>query len=140
MQPGARSATENDIIFYDGTCGLCHGFVKWVLRHDAGGKFQLAPLQGETLRQLVSEQERAKLPDSIVVLTADGQLLMKSAAARYVAERLGFRATAALLRLLPRWLADFGYDVIAKTRYRIYGRKQEMCPLVPVELRRRFLP
>src|SRR5436305_651604 len=114
MQPSAQTATKNAIIFYDGTCGLCHGFVKWVLRRDAEGTFQFSPLQGETVKQRVSAQERENLPDSMVVLTRDGGLLTKSAAAKYVAEKLGMRGRASLLGILPRWLADFGYDFIAR--------------------------
>jgi predicted DCC family thiol-disulfide oxidoreductase YuxK len=145
MQPVAPCATGNvvgkNIIFYDGTCGLCHRFVKWALAHDAEGKFLLSPLQGETLKQMVSEDERAKLPDSVVVLTSDGKLLTKSAAAQYVAEQLGLRGRASFIGLFPRWLADFGYDVIAKSRYTLFGRNRgDMCPLVPAELRDRFLP
>src|SRR5437868_7076051 len=112
MQPTEQSATSKDIIFYDGTCGLCHGFVHWVLRHDAEGKFQFSPLQGETVKQRISAEERENLPDSAVVLTREGRLLTKSAAAKYVSGHLGLRATTALLGVLPLWLADLGYDVI----------------------------
>src|SRR5438045_1057975 len=124
MQPAAQTASKNAIIFYDGTCGLCHGFVKWVLRNDAEGKFQFSPLQGETVKQCVSAEEREHLPDSMVVLTTEGRLLTKSAAAKYVVEQLGLRIRASLLRILPRGLADFGYDVIARLRYRLFGRNR----------------
>jgi len=130
-----------DIIFYDGHCGLCHGFVRWVLAHDPEGRFHLAPLHGETVTQRISAEERAKLPDSVVVLTGSGGLFTKSAAAEYVAECLGLQKTAAVLRISPRGLADFGYDIIARARYSLFGRKEgDMCPVVPPELRDRFLP
>jgi predicted DCC family thiol-disulfide oxidoreductase YuxK len=141
MQPAAQTATKNDIIFYDGTCGLCHWFVNWVLKHDSEGIFRMSPLQGETLRQLIAPEARLKLPDSVVVLTKEGRLLLKSAAAQHVAERLGLRATAQLIGIFPRWLADFGYDLVARFRYRLFGRNRgDMCPLVPEHLRNRFLP
>jgi predicted DCC family thiol-disulfide oxidoreductase YuxK len=145
MQPAAPRATGNvngkDIIFYDGTCGLCHRFVRWTLAHDPEGKFRLSPLQGETLRQAIPEEERAKLPDSVVVLTTEGKLLSKSAAARYVAEELGQRGRARFIGFFPRWLADLGYDMIARSRYMLFGRNRgDMCPLVPPELHDRFLP
>jgi len=137
MQPAANG---KDLIFYDGTCGLCHRFVKWTLAHDAEGRFRFAPLQGETFREMVPAEQRAKLPDSVAVRTMDGRLLAKSAAAQYVVEQLGLRGRSTLLRVLPRGLADFGYDVIARTRYAVFGKKEEICPLVPPELRVRFLP
>jgi predicted DCC family thiol-disulfide oxidoreductase YuxK len=139
MQP---ETNRKDIIFYDGTCGLCHWFVKFVLRHDTQGVFQFAPLQGETFAKLVSGDERAELPDSVVVLTGGDRLLNKSQAARYVAQQLGLKGRrAGFIGIFPRWVADFGYDVIARTRYRLFGRNEgEMCPVVPANLRTRFLP
>lgn len=90
---------------------------------------------------MVSAEARAKLPDSVVVFTADSRLLLKSEAARYVMQRLGLRVRATLLGVLPHWLADFGYDVVARYRYNLFGRnKEDMCPLVPADLRNRFLP
>ncbi len=140
MQPRAQTATKKDIIFYDGTCGLCHWFVKWVLRHDAEGKFLLSPLQGETFVAQVAAGERAKLPDSVVVLTAGGALLTKSQAAEYVARKLGLGWRAAFIAIWPRVVADVGYDVVAKWRYRLFGRNEgDMCPMVSAELRNRFL-
>jgi predicted DCC family thiol-disulfide oxidoreductase YuxK len=130
-----------DIIFYDGTCGVCHGFVRWVLVHDAEGKFRLSPLQGETLKQLVPLEERAKLPDSVVVRKPDGVLLTKSGAVAYVADELGLHVRAQFIRFFHRWPADLGYDFVAKVRYAVFGRNRgDMCPIVAPELRDRFLP
>src|SRR4051812_4386083 len=138
MQPAPN---RKDIIFYDGTCGICHRFVRWTLTHDPAGKFQLSPLQGETIKLMLSAEARAKLPDSSVLITEDGALLTKSAATQYVLEKLGMRSVAGFLSFFPRWLADFGYDLIAKTRYVLFGRNQgDMCPVLPPELRDRFLP
>lgn len=139
MQPAATHATKNAIIFYDGTCGLCHAFVQWTLRHDSEGEFRFAPLQGETFKERVSEKERHGLPDSVIVLMLNGSLATKSGAVKYVCEQIGLRGHAALLGILPRWLADFGYDLIARTRYAIFGRRKEKCPLVSPDLRTRFL-
>jgi predicted DCC family thiol-disulfide oxidoreductase YuxK len=115
--------------------------VKFILRHDAEGIFLLSPQQGETARQMIPEEARARRGDSVIVRLAEGGgWLEKSAAAIYVGKRLDYRASAAFVQALPRWLADFGYNVIAKTRYAIFGRKQELCPLIPLQFRERFLP
>lgn len=137
MQP---ETNRKDIIFYDGTCGLCHWFVKWVLRRDAEGRFLLSPLQGETFAAQVSADERAKLPDSVVVLRTDLTLLTKSQAAKYVAGKLGLSKRAAFIGIWPRFIADFGYDVIARWRYPLFGRNEgDMCPIVPADFQKRFL-
>lgn len=128
------------ILFYDGTCGLCHGLVRWVVMRDSSRAFQFAPLQGETFNALVPSIRPADLPDSVVLRDDSGALHVRCDAVICILEGLGRRRTAAVLRALPKALRDWGYSLIAKVRYGIFGRKRESCPLVPTELRNRFLP
>jgi predicted DCC family thiol-disulfide oxidoreductase YuxK len=132
-----------EMLFYDGHCGLCHGAVQFVLRHDGSGKaFRFAPLQGTMFEQLVPATQRSQLPDSIVVLTRQSSLLVKSDAIIYILRQLGgfWRILAGILRVFPRFLRDAGYDFIAGVRYRIFGRRDDVCPVMPPELRARFNP
>jgi predicted DCC family thiol-disulfide oxidoreductase YuxK len=132
-----------EMLFYDGYCGLCHRAVKFVLKHDKTGKaFRFAPLQGETFSAFVPEKKRAGLPDSIVVRTRDGALLARSAAFIHILRRLGggWRVLAAILGVVPRALRDAVYDLVARVRYRIFGRRDDVCPIVSAELRKRFDP
>jgi predicted DCC family thiol-disulfide oxidoreductase YuxK len=136
-----RPAEPNtEILFYDGHCGLCHGAVKFVLKHDEEGIFRFAPLQGETFRTRVSTAQRASVPDSVVLLTGDGTLLARSDAFLHVFGRLGgrWRILAGVLGAIPRPVRDMVYDFVARVRYRIFGRREELCPIVPSELRARF--
>ncbi|HEX6885583.1 MAG TPA: DCC1-like thiol-disulfide oxidoreductase family protein [Planctomycetota bacterium] len=130
-------------LFYDGDCGLCHRWVLFALRREGGRElFRYAPLQGPTFARLVPEEERRRLPDSIVVRTAQGALLVRSAAALHVLARLGggWAALARVARLVPRALRDFVYDRVAAVRKRLFARPEGACPLVPPELARRFDP
>ena len=122
-----------ETIYYDGHCGLCHGFVKFVLARDAEARYRFAPLDQ------LSAEERQGLPDSVVVRTGRG-VLVKSEAALYVLRGLGgaWPALAACARIFPRFFRDFVYDAIARIRYRIFGSRDEVCPLVPPEFRQRF--
>ena len=132
-----------EMLFYDGHCGLCHRAVKFVLKHDKTGKaFRFAPLQGETFSAFVPASERAAMPDSVIVRTADGVLLVRSAAFIHILRRLGggWRVLAAILAAVPRALRDAAYDFVARVRYRIFGRRDDVCPIVPAELRKRFDP
>ena len=143
MNPARQHSESHHLLFYDGTCGLCHHSVKFVLAHDREGTgFRFAPLQGSTFAETYSESQRAGFPDSIVVRTADGRTLVRSAAALEIGERLGggWRTLARLFGVLPRWLLDWGYDGIAKVRKFIFAPPQGVCPLLPPELRGRFLP
>ena len=137
------AAQESEYIFYDGHCGLCHRAVKFVLKHDRSGTaFRFAPLQGETIKSRVSAERRASLPDTFVVLTQEGALLMRSNASLYVLERLGggWKVLGKILSAIPRSLRDLVYDFVARVRYRLFGRREDLCPVVPPNLRARFDP
>ncbi len=136
-------AQAAEYLFYDGHCGLCHRAVKFVLKHDREGKaFRFAPLQGETFLARVTAERRVGLPDSVVVLTRDGELLVRSDAFLHIFRRLGggWRVLGAVLSVVPRALRDFVYDFVARIRHRVFGRRDELCPIVPAELRARFDP
>jgi predicted DCC family thiol-disulfide oxidoreductase YuxK len=137
------AAPDTEILFYDGHCGLCHGAVKFVLKHDGSGKaFRFAPLQGVTFQSRVSVSQRANLPDSVVVLTDDGTLVMRSNAFIHILRRLGggWRILAGVLAAVPRPLRDVVYNFIARIRYRVFGTRDDLCPIVPPDLRARFDP
>ena len=129
-------------IFYDGHCGLCHGLVRFVLSEDQSAHpFSFAPLQGEEIKRSIADSVRAGLPDSVVVVEENMNVLARSAAVIYVLQRLGglWFFSATLLSLVPRALRDLAYDAIASVRKRIFGTTEEVCPLVPRPLRARFL-
>lgn len=139
--PGVSALQPVERIFYDGHCGLCHGAVKFVIARDRGGRlFRFAPLQGATFAALVSAERRAGLPDSVVVLTEDGRLLIRSDAFIHILRRLGgfWRLLAAIASVIPRVIRDGVYNFVARVRYRIFGRRPEVCPVAPAELRARF--
>jgi predicted DCC family thiol-disulfide oxidoreductase YuxK len=134
---------QTEILFYDGHCGLCHHSVKFILRHDQSGtKFRFAPLQGETFQSRVPVDQRSNLPDSMIVQTSEGSMLMRSSAWVYILRRLGgvWKILAAFVVIIPPPLRDTLYDFIARIRYRVFGRRDDVCPIVPPNLRGRFDP
>jgi predicted DCC family thiol-disulfide oxidoreductase YuxK len=136
-------AEKTEMLFYDGHCALCHGTVQFVLERDrTGTAFRFAPLQGETFQAQVPVEQRAGLPDSIVIRTADGSLLARSDAVVRILQRLGggWRVPASILALIPRGLRDAVYAFIARVRYRVFGKRDNLCPIVPPDLRGRFDP
>jgi predicted DCC family thiol-disulfide oxidoreductase YuxK len=135
------SARERDQIFYDGTCGLCHRAVRMLVAEDRGGEaFVYAPLGGDTFTGAFDAATAAALPDSVIVKTADGRVLIRSAGAVYVAKRLGgyWRIMGALMAVIPAKLRDIVYDFIAGIRYRLFARPKDACPILPPDLRSRF--
>jgi len=117
--------------------------VKFVLKHDRSETaFRFAPLQGETFQAKVPVDLRANLAKSIVVQTRDGSLLMRSNAWIHILRRLGggWKVIAAFMAVIPRPLRDVVYDFVARIRYRVFGRRDGLCPVVPPDLRARFEP
>jgi len=138
-----RGGAKPDKLFYDGGCGLCHRIVLFILKEDRqGNQFVFSPLQGETFMRDVPEDRRVTLPDSNVVVTDSGDILVKSAAVIRVGMRLGglWLFAAALLWCIPFPLRDLGYDLVARLRKRLFRKPNDLCPVVPVPFLRRFLP
>ncbi len=129
-----------DRLFYDGDCGLCHSAVQFAIRHDRRAVFRFAPLHGPTFNRVLTGSQRSSLPDSLVVHTGDGRLLVRSAAVGYLLKQLrgGWMLLAALLWIIPRPIRDLGYDLVAAVRRRLFARPQSACPVVAPSLRARF--
>lgn len=129
-------------LYYDGSCGVCHWAVGFVAKRDQIGHFRFAPLDGETFRQAVPDATRDALPDSIVVTTDDGRMLVRSTAVIHILWRLGglWRIFGALLGIVPRVARDAGYAGFARIRKRLVAAPEGACPLMPPELGRRFDP
>ncbi|HKX26946.1 MAG TPA: DUF393 domain-containing protein [Blastocatellia bacterium] len=137
----ARPKAKPAKIFYDGECGLCHLTVRFILRVDTDGEaFRFAPLDSEVFRKAVPEEDRAALPDSVIVLTSEGRLLFRSAAVLYILRRLGgiWRLGARIGGWIPSVWLDGIYDAIARIRRHLFRRPKTACPLIPPHLSGRF--
>jgi predicted DCC family thiol-disulfide oxidoreductase YuxK len=137
------------IVLYDGICGLCNRSVQFVLKHDREGIFRFASLQSPLAAGLLERHGRdaSDLDTVYVVLGCDpsngkkgGRLLARSDAVLFIMRRLGgfWGAMAGLLRLIPRVVRDWGYGIVARIRYRVFG-KYDTCPVPSAETRERFL-
>ena len=127
--------TARTVILFDGVCHLCNGFVRFVLERDTAGRFDFAPLQSEFAKGRLVERGL----DS-VVLVDGGQI--------YEAEAAVIRILACLdalwpwlgwvLAKLPGALVAWGYRMVARYRYRLFGR-DEVCAMPRPEWKGRFL-
>lgn len=133
---------KRPVILFDGVCNLCNSAVQWVIERDKEGRFDFAALQSDAARrrleEIVGEGEIDALPDSIVLLDSEGAHV-RSAAALRIARGLGSPyALLALGAILPRPLRDAIYDLIARNRYRWFGRR-DTCMTPSPDLAFRFL-
>ena len=137
--PGVAADAEGPIVLYDGVCGLCDRSVQLILRNDRRGRFRFAALQSEAGRALLEKFGLSPEALDSVVLVEGGQAWRKSRAALRIARQMDAPWPMLWpLLIVPRPVADWLYDRLAKNRYRIFGRR-EACGLAVPELRDRLL-
>jgi predicted DCC family thiol-disulfide oxidoreductase YuxK len=131
--------TETPIILFDGECNLCDGTVQFILRHDAQKRFRFAALQSTAAQRLAPEDTQTEGERRSVVLIEGGKIYRKSTAALRIARHLdGLLPLLYAFIIVPRPIRDAVYSVIARNRYRWFGKK-DACLLPTGELRQRFL-
>ena len=128
------------LVLFDGHCALCSGFVQRLLRIDERGVLHYAPLQSAVAKtRLDTAGLDAAALDSVVFVDAAGRAHVKSDAFFAIMRAVGgaYRYLSAL-QVLPKGLRDGVYDLVARYRYRVFGR-HEACWLPEREWRGRFL-
>ena len=135
-------APKRPVILFDGVCNLCNSAVQWVIERDKEGRFDFASLQSDAARRelgkVMDPNEIDALPDSIVLLDSDGVHVRSAAALRILR---GLDSWFLLLRLgvvLPRPIRDAVYNMVARNRYRWFGRR-DTCMTPTPEVAARFL-
>lgn len=123
------------LVFFDGACGLCNGFVDFLVSRDKEGALRFASLQGQT----AASYSNLPAVDSVIVDDGTALLVRSDAAIAAVAQLGGVWSTVRVLRVIPRGVRDLVYDVVARNRHRWSGRLPS-CR-VPTERERSwFLP
>ena len=133
-------AAAHPIVLYDGTCGLCHKSVKWLLRHERDAELRFAPFQGETAEALRAKHPSIPSNLSTVVMVDGDRVFVRSKVFLHAAKHL--RAPwrwAYYFRWFPAFVLDLMYRLVARLRYRIWGRA-DACELPTPEKRARFMP
>jgi len=136
-----QESIDGPLVLYDDVCALCNATVAFVLNRDRGRTVRFAPLQGETAASLLATRPELRGIDSIVWIDLDGRAFTRSSAAIGIGRQLGggWSVLAAMAGVVPAALRDAVYDLVARWRYRIFGR-YDACPVPPAEHRARFLP
>lgn len=133
------------VLLYDGECGLCNATIRFMLKHDRRGALMFAPLQGSTAQRFlrarglpVADFDSIVFVEDLRVQTASYHL--RTAGALRALEEMGggWRRAARVLRCIPASWRDAGYRIVARLRYRLYGRYQP-APLPNPAWARRIL-
>jgi predicted DCC family thiol-disulfide oxidoreductase YuxK len=125
------------VIFFDGYCGLCNGFIDFVMKIDKKGVFKFSPLQSEFAKAHLKPEDIEQLKSVVVLI--DGNTFRKAPGVMKVFKELnGMWKAFSALGILPSGFLNFGYDLVAENRYRLFG-KRETCRLPTPEERTRFI-
>jgi len=135
----SAAGVAKPVIFFDDVCVMCNGFVNLLLRVDRRQQFLLAPLGGETAQKLLPPLSDDPGTWSMVYVDESG-IHDQSDASLEVYRRLGGPWwLLSLARFIPRGIRNPVYRVIARNRYRWFG-KRETCRIPSAEEKARFLP
>ncbi|MEO8770764.1 MAG: thiol-disulfide oxidoreductase DCC family protein [Ferruginibacter sp.] len=131
--------STQSIILFDGVCNLCNSSVQYVIKHDPYATFTFASLQGEHGQQLLKQFNLPLNDLNSFVLIKNNKVYTRSTAALKVAKEL--KGAIKLLYgfiIVPRFARDAVYKLIAKNRYKWFGKKDE-CMIPTQSLKERFL-
>lgn len=135
----AESNLTHPIVFFDGKCVMCNGFLDWMMTIDREAKLRVSPLQGETAQRLLPPLPHNPEEWSIYYLDETG-LYSQSEAVVQILRRLGgIWAMFSIGGVMPLALRDTIYRIVASNRYRILG-KRDTCRIPSEEIQSRFLP
>lgn len=131
-------------ILFDGVCNFCNASINFIIDRDSKGIFKFAALQSEVGQELLKKfglktnDSESRTFDSIVALEGD-KVYQKSDAALEIARKIdGIWKVFYIFKIIPAFLRNPVYDLIARNRYRIFGRA-DACRIPTPELKARFL-
>ncbi|WP_316830213.1 thiol-disulfide oxidoreductase DCC family protein [Pedobacter aquatilis] len=129
---------EQPVIFFDGICNLCNASVQFAIEHDKRNVFKFTALQGEYAKVVLPEFNVDTQKINSIMLLEDHKLYTKSSAALRIARKLnGLLPVLYVFIVVPKFIRDWFYDIIAKNRYKWWG-KQESCWVPTPALKSKF--
>ncbi len=130
---------KKNLVFFDGFCHLCNASVDWLILRDKKRVLQYSSLQGETAKAILSAADRTSL-STLLVSTCDGQILRESQAVFFLLRQVssGWKFLLAF-SFFPVFLTDFAYRIVARNRYRWFG-KSDHCRIPTTEEKSHLLP
>ena len=130
---------SHPIILFDGLCHLCDGSVQFVIRQDRQGIFRFAPLQSRAGEVLLEKFGLLHNPIDSFVLVYKGRAFTQSSAALQVLNLLPwYWKWTQVFRIVPPFIRNAVYRLIARNRYRWFGKRQQ-CMIPSPEVKSRFL-
>lgn len=126
-------------VLFDGVCNFCNASINFVIDRDSKGIFKFAALQSEIGQEILKKYSLKQNDFDSIILEKEGKIYQKSDAALEIVRNLdGLWKIFYIFKIIPSFLRNPIYDLIAKNRYRIFGRT-DACRIPTPELKARFL-
>lgn len=133
------SESKTHILLFDGVCNLCNSSVNFIIKRDKNINFNFAALQSEIAQDLLKKYDfKLKNLDSIILIK-EGKYYLESSAVLHIVKKLdGAWKLFYVFIIIPKPIRDFIYKIIARNRYKIFGKKNK-CLIPTPEIKDRFL-
>ena len=131
---------EKLILFIDGHCLFCNKFAIFCLKNEVSSKynFYFSAQNSEFANYLLSKYNYTLNNNTVICLKSE-KILTKCDVLIEIARGLKFPFNfIAVIKIFPKWLNNFFYDLFAKNRY-LFGKKKESCEMIPLQFKNRFI-
>lgn len=119
--------TTSPLILYDGVCNLCNHSIRFVVKNDKKGVFKITSLQSELGQQILAKHHLDEKSFSSFILVDNEKVYFKSTAALKVVKKLnGLVKLFYIFIIIPPFIRNFIYDIVARNRYKWFGRS-DVC-------------
>jgi len=135
----SKIGSDQSLVLFDGVCHFCNNSVNFIMDHDPKKKFVFAPLQSDLAKEILTKS--GEDPDALdtIKLIRNGKVYKRSRAALEISKGLnGLWPLCYIAIIVPGFLRDIVYNIIAKNRYKWFGQL-EACRIPTPEMRERFL-
>ena len=129
---------SHPILLFDGICNYCNKWINFIIRHDKKKKFRFATLQSDAGKKLLKKYNIPEETESAVLIYNE-KVYLKSSTGLHILYHLGGIYSLAFgFIIVPAYIRDFYYDIIARNRYKWWGKRNE-CMIPTDYVRERFL-
>ncbi len=130
---------DKPLLLFDGVCNLCNGAVNFIIDRDHKQRFVFASLQSSLGQQVAQQYHLPENDFKSMVLIKGGKAYIKSNAALEVARDLsGGWSLLYGFKIIPKFLRNWVYDIIATNRYKWFGR-EDQCRVPTADIQHRFV-
>jgi len=130
---------NNSVILFDGVCNFCNSSINFIIKHDKKEHFLFASLQSDVAKEILLQFDKKKTLGDSILLVSDTKIYNKSTAALNIAKKLNAGISLFyVFIIIPPFIRDWVYDIIAKNRYKWFGKK-DSCMVPSEKIKERFI-